>query len=467
VSESADMALSRGGPAAADPGARTAPRSEAAGAPLTPATAAAAADGVVIEPGAVEGVEPSPLEQLRARGRLRHGLALLGPAFVAAVAYVDPGNFATNIAGGSQYGYLLLWVILAANLMAMLIQYLSAKVGIATGRNLPELCREHFPRPAAVGLWIQAELIAMATDLAEFVGAAIALNLLFGVPLFTAGLITGVIAFAILGLQTRGYRRFETTIAGLLGVILLGFVYEVVHTGADPSGLAGGFVPGFEGTESILLATGILGATVMPHVIYLHSALTQGRIRPRDDSERRELLRFERLDVGLAMGLAGIVNLSMLVVAAALFHDVLDVDSIEGAYDGFNSQLGTGAAIAFGIALLASGLSSSSVGTYAGQVVMQGFIRRSIPLLLRRLVTMAPALVVLAVGLDPTKSLVVSQVVLSFGIPFALVPLVLLTRRPDVMGSFRNARLTTIAASVVAGLIIALNLFLLAKTFLG
>jgi manganese transport protein len=287
------------------------------------------------------------------------------------------------------------------------------------------------------------------------------------VPLFTAGLITGVVAFAILGLQTRGYRRFETTIAGLLGVILLGFVYEVLHTGADPSGLAGGFVPGFEGTESILLATGILGATVMPHVIYLHSALTQGRIRPRDDSERRELLRFERLDVGLAMGIAGIVNMSMLVVAASLFHGVLDVDSIEGAYDGFNSQLGTGAAIAFGIALLASGLSSSSVGTYAGQVVMQGFIRRSIPLLLRRLVTMAPALVVLAVGLDPTKSLVVSQVVLSFGIPFALVPLVLLTRRPDVMGSFRNARLTTIAASVVAGLIIALNLFLLAKTFLG
>jgi manganese transport protein len=241
----------------------------------------------------------------------------------------------------------------------------------------------------------------------------------------------------------------------------------VAHSGADPSGLAGGFVPGFEGTESILLATGILGATVMPHVIYLHSALTQGRIKPRDDSERRELLRFERLDVGLAMGIAGIVNMSMLVVAAALFHGVLDVDSIDGAYHGFNSQLGTGAAIAFGIALLASGLSSSSVGTYAGQVVMQGFIRRSIPLLLRRLVTMAPALVVLAVGLDPSKSLVISQVVLSFGIPFALVPLVLLTRRPDVMGSFRNAHLTTIAASVVAGLIIALNLFLLAKTFLG
>jgi manganese transport protein len=461
MSESADIALAGGGPTTAAP-AEPRAKGEAAAAlgPAAPAAPRAESEEAAA-------LDPSPLAQLRARGRLRHALGLLGPAFVAAVAYVDPGNFATNIAGGSQYGYLLLWVILAANLMAMLIQYLSAKVGIATGRSLPELCRERFPRAAALGLWVQAELIAMATDLAEFVGAAIALNLLFGVPLFTAGLITGAVAFAILALQTRGYRRFETTIAGLLGVILLGFVYEVIHTGADPSGLAGGFVPGFEGSGSVLLATGILGATVMPHVIYLHSALTQGRISPRDDDERRELLRFQRLDVGLAMGLAGIVNMSMLVVAASLFHGVLDVDSIEGAYDGFQSQLGQGAAIAFGIALLASGLSSSSVGTYAGQVVMQGFIRRSIPLLLRRLVTMTPALVVLGVGLDPTKSLVVSQVVLSFGIPFALVPLVLLTRRADVMGSFRNARLTTIAASVVAALIIALNLFLLAQTFLG
>jgi manganese transport protein len=419
---------------------------------------------VALEPGTLP---PSVLERLRARGRLRFGLALLGPAFVAAVAYVDPGNFATNIAGGSKYGYLLLWVVLTANLMAMLIQYLSAKVGIATGKNLPELCREHFPRRASVGLWIQAELIAMATDLAEFVGAAIALNLLFGVPLFVAGLITGVVAFAILGLQTRGYRRFETTIAGLLGIILLGFVYEVVHTGADASGAAQGFIPGFEGTDSVLLATGILGATVMPHVIYLHSALTQERLRPQNDAERRQILRYERFDVIFAMGIAGIVNMAMLVVAASLFHGVLNVESIEDAHAGFQSQLGNGAAIAFGVALLASGLSSSSVGTYAGQVVMQGFIRRTIPLLLRRLVTMTPALVVLAIGLDPSKSLVASQVVLSFGIPFALVPLVLLTRRPDVMGSFKNAHATTLVASVVAGLIIALNLFLLAQTFLG
>ncbi len=420
-----------------------------------------------LDVGALPIREPSQLERLRERGRLRHALALLGPAFVAAVAYVDPGNFATNVSGGAKYGYLLLWVILAANLMAMLIQYLSAKVGIATGRSLPELCREHFPRRATIGLWIQAELIAMATDLAEFVGAAIALNLLFGIPLFPAGLITGVVAFGILGLQTRGYRRFETTIVGLLGVILLGFVYEVIHSGADASGVASGFVPGFDGSESVLLATGILGATVMPHVIYLHSALTQNRIRPRDDGERRELLRFERVDVGIALGIAGLVNMSMLIVAAALFHGVLDVESIEEAHAGFESQLGTGAAVAFGLALLASGLSSSSVGTYAGQVVMQGFIRRRIPLLVRRLITMTPALIVLGIGLDPTKSLVASQVVLSFGIPFALVPLVLLTRRPEVMGAFANARATTILASLVASLIIALNVFLLVLTVAG
>jgi manganese transport protein len=398
---------------------------------------------------------------------MRAFFALLGPAFVAAVAYVDPGNFATNISAGAKYGYLLLWVILAANAMAMLIQYLSAKIGIATGRNLPELCREHFPRPVTVGLWIQAELIAMATDLAEFVGAAIALNLLFDVPLFAAGLITGVVAFAVLDLQRRGYRRFELVIAGLLGVVLLGFIYEMLNVGGDPGAIARGFVPSFGGTETVLLATGILGATVMPHVIYLHSALTQGRIKPRDDGERRSLLRFQRIDVGIAMGIAGLVNISMLVVAAGLFHGVLNVDSIEGAHKGFESQLGTGAAVAFGIALLASGLSSSSVGTYAGQVVMQGFIRRTIPLFLRRAITMVPALVVLAIGLDPTGSLVISQVVLSFGIPFALVPLVLLTRRREVMGAFANARATTALAGVVAAIISALNLFLLVQTFAG
>jgi manganese transport protein len=412
---------------------------------------------------------PSALQQLRARGRLRGVLPLLGPAFVAAIAYVDPGNFATNIAGGAKYGFLLLWVILAANLMAMLIQNLSAKVGIATGRNLPELCRERFPLPVSWGLWVQAELIAMATDLAEFIGAAIALNLLFHVPLFAAGLITALVAFAILGLQSRGYRRFELVIAGLLGVILLGFLYDTFHIGADAGSVARGFLPGFSGTDSILLATGILGATVMPHVIYLHSALTQNRIKARDDGERRRLLRFQRIDVTVAMGLAGVINLSMLIIAASLFHGsgLTNIDSIEGAHAGFAELAGGGAALAFALALLASGFASSSVGTYAGQVVMQGFIGRAIPLALRRLVTMAPALVVLALGLDPSRSLVISQVVLSFGIPFALVPLVLLTRRRDVMGALVNRRLTTMVAVVVASLIIALNVFLLFETFVG
>jgi manganese transport protein len=411
----------------------------------------------------------SQLQQARSRGRLRGAIAVLGPAFVACIAYVDPGNFATNIAGGAQFGYLLLWVLLAANLMAMLIQNLSAKIGIATGKNLPDLCREHFRRPVTIGLWIQAELIAMATDLAEFVGAAIALNLLFGVPMFHAGLITALIAFAILALQGRGYRRFELAIMGFLGVIILGFLYDTLRIGFDAGEAARGFIPGFAGTESVLLATGILGATVMPHVIYLHSALTQERFRPRDDKEKRALLRFQRLDVTIAMGLAGLVNMSMLIIAASLFHTsgLTDLDSIEEAHSQFSTLVGGGAALAFALALLASGLASSSVGTFAGQVVMQGFINRTIPLVLRRAVTMAPALIVLAVGVNPSRALVISQVVLSFGIPFALVPLVLLTRRRDVMGALVNRRITTLAASVVAALIIALNGFLLYETLIA
>jgi manganese transport protein len=419
------------------------------------------ADAIALPP-------PSALERLRARGRARTTLTLLGPAFVAAIAYVDPGNFATNIAGGAKYGYLLLWVILAANLMAMLIQTLSAKVGIATGKNLPELCRERFPRPVSWGLWVQAELIAMATDLAEFIGAAIALNLLFGVPLFVAGLMTGVVAFGILALQQRGYRKFELAIAGLLGLILLGFLYDTLSVTHDVSGIARGFLPSFAGTDSILLATGILGATVMPHVIYLHSALTQGRVPARDDDERRSIMRFGKVDVIVAMGIAGVINMSMLIVASSLFHGTSSgIDSIEGAYDGFQTLAGGGAAVAFALALLASGFASSSVGTYAGQVVMQGFIARTIPLVLRRLVTMLPALVVLAIGLDPSRSLIISQVILSFGIPFALVPLVMLTSKRELMGSLVNRRGTTILAAVVAGLISALNLFLLYETFFG
>src|SRR4051794_18205807 len=302
---------------------------------------------------------PSPLALVRSRGRVRGRVALLGPAFVAAVAYIDPGNFATNIAGGARYGYLLVWVIVAANLMAMLVQYLSAKTGIATGRNLPELCREHFPRPVSWGLWMQAEAIAIATDLAEFVGAAIALNLLFGVPPFAAGLITALVAFGILGLQTRGYRRFELAVAGLMGIVCLGFFYELTLAHVAGSGVVSGLVPHFDGSESVLLAVGIIGATVMPHVVYLHSALTAGRIPAAHLEERRELLRFQRVDVVLAMGLAGIVNLTMLAVAAALFHGSgrTGVDSIGGAHAGFEALLGGGAALAFAVALLASGRS--------------------------------------------------------------------------------------------------------------
>jgi manganese transport protein len=412
---------------------------------------------------------PSRLQELARRGPLRRTLPLLGPAFVAAIAYVDPGNFATNIAGGAAHGYLLLWVILLANLMGMLIQNLSAKVGIATGRNLPELCREHLPRPVSWGLWAQAELIAMATDLAEFVGAALALNLLFGVPLFQAGLITAVVAFGILALQQRGYRRFELAIAALMGIILLGFVYDAIHIDGNAGAIARGLIPGFDGKDSVLLAVGILGATVMPHVIYLHSALTQDRIRPRDTSERKLLLRFQRIDVFIAMGLAGLINMAMLVIAASVFHDtgLSHVDTIQGAHSHFKELLGGGAALAFAVALLASGFASSSVGTYAGQVVMQGFIKRTVPIAVRRLVTMTPALIVLALGAEPTRSLVISQVVLSFGIPFALIPLVLLTRRRDVMGELVNRRLTTAVAGTVAALIVALNLFLLGQTFLG
>jgi len=420
-------------------------------------------------PPPVAPVPLSALDTIRARGRIRGRLALLGPAFVAAVAYIDPGNFATNISGGAKYGFLLVWVILAANLMAMLIQYLSAKVGVATGRSLPELCRDNFPRPVTWGLWVQAEAIAIATDLAEFVGAAIALNLLFGVPPLQAGLITAVVAFGILALQNRGYRKFELAIAGFLGIVLLGFLYDFFQTGVDVRGFAGGLVPSFDGTDSVLLAVGILGATVMPHVVYLHSALTQHRVVAVNEEEKRSLMRFQRVDVMLALGVAGLINMTMLVVAAELFHDAgaTSIESIEDAHAGFGTLLGGGAALAFAVALLASGLSSSSVGTYAGQVVMQGFVNLRIPLFLRRAVTMAPALVVLGIGVNTTDALVLSQVVLSFGIPFALVPMILLTRRRDVMGSLTNAKRTTVVASLVAAVIISLNVFLLQQTFFG
>jgi manganese transport protein len=394
----------------------------------------------------------------------------IGPAFVAAVAYIDPGNFATNIAGGSKFGYLLLWVILSANLIAMVVQTQSAKLGIATGKNLPELCRESFSRRTSVGLWVQAEAVAMATDIAEVVGAALGLNLLFGTPLFLAGLIAGAAAFAILGLQQMGFRRLEAGISALVMVVVVSFVVELFHAKPQASEVASHlFVPGFSGTESILLATGIIGATVMPHVVYLHSALTQKRVIGRNDDEKRRILRFEKIDVVIAMSLAGVVNLSMMMIAAALFHPsgLADIDTIDGAYDALKTLVSPNAATVFGVALLASGLASSSVGTMAGQVVMQGFIERRIPIFLRRAITLAPALVVLAIGVDPTAALVASQVVLSFGIPFALVPLLMIARKPEVMGTLANPNWLTAFAGVLAGMIIALNVFLLSQLFLG
>ncbi len=405
------------------------------------------------------------------RRGLRAALPFLGPAFIAAVAYVDPGNFATNLAGGAKYGYLLLWVILVANLMAMLIQTMSAKLGIATGMNLPEVCRAKFSTPVTVGLWVQAELVAMATDLAEFVGAALGLNLLFGIPLVWAGLLTGVFAFAILALQTQGgFRHLEAVIIGLVGVIVAGFAFEVVNAGASPKGVASGLlIPRFDGSESVLLAAGILGATVMPHVIYLHSALTQRRVVGATAEARVRIFRFELVDVIIAMTIAGVVNMAMLITAAAVFHanGFDNVVDIQRASQVLGQVVGGHASTMFGIALLASGLSSSSVGTLAGQVVMQGFIHRSIPLFLRRGLTMLPAMIVLAIGVNPSRALVLSQVALSFGIPFALIPLVLFCRDRKLMGTLTNRRITTVAAFVVATLIVCLNVFLVVQTVAG
>jgi manganese transport protein len=394
-------------------------------------------------------------------------LPFLGPAFIACVAYIDPGNFATNIAGGSKFGYRLVWVIVVANLLAMLIQTLSAKLGIATGRNLPEVAREQFGRRATILLWLQAEAIAMATDLAEFLGAAIGFHLLFGFGLFPSAVLTGIAAFAILGLQRFGFRPLEAVIAVLVGVIGVCYLAELTFAHPDYGAvLHHAVVPQFGSSEAVLLSVGILGATVMPHVIYLHSALTQDRLVPETDEDAQTLLRYTRIDVIIAMSIAGLINVSMLVMAASTFFQkgLLDVDSLEGAHKTLEPILGGASSALFALALLASGLSSSAVGTLSGQVVMQGFIKRQIPLMLRRLVTMVPAFVVIAIGIDPSRTLVISQVVLSFGIPFALVPLVYFTGRRDIMGSLVNRRITTVAASVIAGVIIALNIFLLAQT---
>ncbi|AGL17057.1 Mn2+/Fe2+ transporter NRAMP family [Actinoplanes sp. N902-109] len=457
-------------------------------------------------------------------------VAALGPAFVAAVAYLDPGNFATNFAGGSSTGYRLVWVVVLANLVAMPIQYLAAKLGVVTGRSLPQLCRSTMSRPARRLMWAQAEIVAMATDLAEFVGAAVGLNLLFGMPLALAALVTAVLSFAVLAFQRRGHRPFELAVGFLLALICAGFLYLLMRVPPDPTGLLTGLVPAPGGPDTLLLAVGIIGATVMPHAIYLHSGLMSTRVAAfsagladgatgvaataaagvtataaagvtatpgtaagvaatagagsdaASDSVgvgatigsaggtgRRQLLRYVRVDIGIAMGIAGLVNLSMLAIAAELFHTgpgtpALGLDAV---HNGIGQIVGGSAALAFAAALLASGISSSSVGTAAGQIIMDGFLNLKLPVWLRRAVTMAPALALLLAGVDPTRALVLSQVTLSFGIPFALGALLWLTSRRDIMGSHVNTRATITAMTVVVTVLAGLNLLLLAQQFLG
>lgn len=425
------------------------------------------------KPGGSASAAIAGVEVLSGRSR-RRGLArilpFLGPAFIASVAYVDPGNFATNLEGGAKFGYRLVWVILASNLMAMLIQTLSAKLGIATGRNLAEMCRDHYPRPFVWFLWVLMELVAMATDLAEFLGAALGFYLLFGMPLWIAALLTAVATFIIMGLERYGFRPLEAVITTLVGVIAACYVFELAIARPDwGQVIHNALVPSFSGSRSVVLATGILGATVMPHVIFLHSALTQGRIVIANPEYKKKLFRFQLVDVVLAMSVAGMVNAAMLIMAARTFFErgLKDVDAIEKAYMTLQPILGPAAGIVFAVSLLAAGLSSSAVGTMAGQVIMQGFLNFHIPVWLRRLVTMAPALFVIWAGFDPTKTLIFSQVVLSFGLPFAIIPLVQFTRRRDLMGVLVNAKATTIAVAIVAALIIFLNLYLLCQTFAG
>jgi len=400
--------------------------------------------------------------------RPRPGWSLLGPAFVAAIAYVDPGNVAANVSGGAQFGFLLLWVIVLANAMAALVQYLSAKLGLVTGLSLPEAVAERMRRPTRLTYWAQAELVAMATDLAEVVGGAIALHLLFGLPLVLGGFITGAVSLLLLVAQKGGQHLFERVITGLLLIIAIGFLTSLVVQPPPVGPALAGLLPRFHGSESVLLAAAMLGATVMPHVVYLHSGLARDRHgNPDAGRQRRRLLRITRWDVGLAMCIAGAVNLAMLVTAATNLQGRHDTDSIEGAHAAIRDTLGPTVALFFAIGLLASGLASTSVGAYAGAVIMQGLLRRTIPLLTRRLITLVPAMMILAIGFDPSRALVMSQVVLSFGIPFALAPLIRLTSERNLMGDDTNHRLTTALGWTIAVLITLLNVVLIYLTLTG
>jgi manganese transport protein len=399
----------------------------------------------------------------------RRLIRLLGPAFVAAIAYVDPGNVAANLSAGSEYRYLLVWVLVAANATAVIVQYLSAKLGVVTGRSLPELLGERLPRAGRLAFWVQAELVAAATDLAEVIGGAVALQILFGIPLLPGGVLIGVVSVAILALQSaRGQRTFETVVMALLAVITAGFVAGVVVSPVDWRAAASGLVPRFADSGSVLLAAGMLGATVMPHAIYLHSALARDRHgTTRDPVRIRRLLLATRIDVVLALVIAGSVNIAMLLLAAASLHGVPGTETIEGAHAAIATALGPVVAAVFGVGLLASGLASTSVGAYAGATIMAGLLHVSVPLLVRRVVTLIPALVILGVGVDPTTALVLSQVALSLGIPFVLIPLVVLTGRRSVLGEFVNALPLRVAAVVVTVLIVALNITLLYLTITG
>jgi len=392
----------------------------------------------------------------------------LGPSFVAAVAYVDPGNFATNVQAGSETGYRLVWVVLVANVAAMVVQIQSAKLGLVSGRNLPEQIRDRAPGRVVVAAWLGAEVVAMATDLAELLGAGLGLGLLTGLALFPATVIAAGGTVLLLGLQRRGTAPFEAVIAALVGVIAVSYLVETVMGKPDLGAVARSFAPPrLGGRENVLLATGILGATVMPHVIYLHSALMQDRGRGADESTLRRMLRAQRTDVSLVLALAGVINMLMVMLAAATFHrrGLVHVAGIEQAQRTLQPILGAASSAIFALALLASGLSSSAVGTFAGQVIMRGFLRRAVPLWLRRAVTMLPALVIAASGVDATRALVISQVVLSFGIPQALIPLAWLNGRRDVLGVFRNRAVVSVAVWGLVGLITTLNVFLLVRVF--
>lgn len=402
--------------------------------------------------------------------KIRSTFSFIGPAFVVSVAYIDPGNFATNISGGSVFNYNLVWVILWSNLMAIFLQSLSAKLGIATGRNLPEMCSQVFSRKTNWFFWIEAELAAMATDLAEFLGGTLGLYLLFEIPLIYAGFITGALTFLIVYMEKFGQRTVEGIIGSLVAVICVAYTLELFL--AKPDWKAAGLhtlIPSLPNGEAVLLAVGMLGATVMPHVIYLHSQLVQSRNKPGlNDKQKQSLFRMERIDIAIAMNIAFIVNAAMLIVSAAVFfRNGIAVDSIEQAHQSLTPLLGSLSSGTFGVALLASGLSSSAVGTFAGQTIMKGFVGLNIPINVRRLITMTPALVIIALGINPMSALVISQVALSFALPFAIIPMLYITNRKDLMGSLVNKPLTKVVGYVIASLIITLNAVLLYLTFSG